>query len=101
MKELLEEYNKNAKELMKAMQDGKSDDTCLVIGFHNGKPAFDLNGNPIVLRVLAKNVEQMIDESLKQLDEKQNALLSIDAVSDIQKIMKSFLEADDNNSASN
>lgn len=100
MKELLEEYNKNAKELMKAMQDGKSDDTYLVIGFHNGKPAFDLNGNPIVLRVLAKNVEQMIDESLKQLDEKQNTLLSIEAVSDIQKIMKSFFEADDDNATS-
>lgn len=100
MKELLEEYNKNAKELMKAMQDGKSDDTYLVIGFHNGKPVFDLNGNPIVLQVLAKNVEQMIDESLKQLDEKQNALLSIEAVSDIQKIMKSFLEADDDNATS-
>ena len=82
------------------MQDGKSDDTYLVIGFYSGKPAFDLNGNPIVLRVLAKNVEQMIDESLKQLDEKQNALLSIDAVSDIQKIMKSFLEADDDNATS-
>lgn len=101
MKELLEEYNKNAKELMKTMQDGKSDDTYLVIGFHNCKPAFDLNGNPIVLRVLAKNVEQMIDESLKQLDEKQNALLSIEAVSDIQKIMKAFLKADDNNATSN
>lgn len=100
MKELLEEYNKNAKELMKAMQDGKSDDTYLVIGFHDSKPAFDLNGNPVVLRVLAKNVEQMIDESLKQLDEKQNALLSIEAASDIQKIMKSFLEADDDNATS-
>lgn len=100
MKELLEEYNKNAKELMKAMQDGKSDDTYLVIGFHNGKPAFDINGNPIVLRVLAKTIEQMIDESLKQLDEKQNALLSIEAVSDIQKIMKSFLKADDDNAIS-
>lgn len=101
MKELLEEYNKNAKELEKAMLNGKSDDTYLVIGFNNGKPAFDMNGNPIVLRVLAKNVEQMIDESLKQLDEKQNALLSIEAASDIQKIMKSFLEADDDNAASN
>lgn len=100
MKELLEEYNKNAKELMKAMQDGKSDDTYLVIGFHDSKPAFDLNGNPVVLRVLAKTIEQMIDESLKQLDEKQNALLSIEAVSDIQKIMKSFLEADDDNATS-
>lgn len=100
MKELLEEYNKNAKELGKAILNGKSNNTYLIIGFHNGKPAFDMNGNPIVLRVLAKTIEQMIDESLKQLDEKQNALLSIKAVSDIQKIMKSFLEADDDNATS-
>ena len=66
MKELLEEYNKNAKELEKAMLNGKSDDTYLVIGFNNGKPAFDMNGNPVVLRVLAKNIEQMIDESFAQ-----------------------------------
>lgn len=100
MKELLEEYNKNAKELMKALLDGKSDDTYLVIGFHNGKPAFDMNGNPIVLHSLAESVQRMLDESMKQLDEKDRALLSIEAVSDIQKIMKSFLEADDDNATS-
>ena len=96
-KKQLDEFNKNAKDLERAMLSDKTDDIYLVIGFHDSKPAFDMNGNPIVLRVLAKTIEQMIDESLKQLDEKQNAMISIEAVSDIQKIMKSFLEADDDN----
>lgn len=100
MKELFEEYNKNTKELEKALVNGKNDEIYLVIGFHNGKPAFDLNGNPIVLHSLAESVEEMLDESMKQLDEKDRALLSMDAISDIQKIMKSFLGADDDNATS-